>query len=172
MPKRRSLAERFWEKVVVREQSECWTWTACVGRKGYGKIGSGQRDKPTVEAHIVSWELANGPRPAGMNVCHHCDTPACVNPSHLFLGTQAENQADMVSKLRQTLGEKNSMAKLTESDVRTIRALLRRGVMQKSIAVMFGVTDPTISNIKSGKTWSHVSHAKRPVLAGGVFIPS
>jgi hypothetical protein len=172
LPKRRPLEERFWEKVAVRGQSECWHWTACLGRKGYGKIGSGQREKPTVEAHIVSWELANGPRPAGMNVCHRCDTPACVNPSHLFLGTQADNQADMVSKGRQTLGEKNPMAKLTESDIRTIKALLGRGVMQRSIAVMFGVTDPTISNIKSGKTWSRVSQAKGPAPADGVLISS
>src|SRR5258708_5631071 len=97
--KRRPEAERFWEK--VRKTQSCWLWTGAHknGRWPYGVLGGPGDDSPRL-AHRVSWELHHGPIPAGMNVLHKCDNPPCVRPAHLFLGTFADNTADMVKKGR------------------------------------------------------------------------
>jgi hypothetical protein len=86
---------KFWAK--VRKAAGCWEWIADRTAKGYGRKRWGSR---VVLAHRLSWELANGPIPAGLSVCHHCDNPPCVRPSHLFLGTARENVRDMVQKGR------------------------------------------------------------------------
>lgn len=91
----RPIEERFWEK--VKKTSECWLWTAAVDRKGYGRIGLGP---DLLGAHRYSWELAYGPIPDGMAVLHHCDNPLCVRPEHLWLGTIADNNRDMIKKGR------------------------------------------------------------------------
>ena len=95
---RRPLVERFWEKVV--KTPTCWLWTAAA-QGGYGVIGDPHRKGRVLRAHRVSWELHDGPIPSGMDVLHRCDTPACVRPDHLFLGTAADNIADMFAKGRQ-----------------------------------------------------------------------
>src|SRR6266853_3758788 len=98
---RRSITERFWEKVDTT--GDCWLWTASKTEFGYGQFGTA-RGKPSTTAHRVSWELHFGPIPDGMFVCHHCDTPPCVKPDHLFLGTHEQNQLDMLLKGRQARG--------------------------------------------------------------------
>jgi hypothetical protein len=111
-------------------------------------------------AHRVAWELVNGPIPDGLCVLHKCDTPLCVNVEHLFLGTNAENSADMEDKGRQAKGSANGFAKLTESDIPGIRRLLAAGVVQSEIGRRYGVGHWEISKIKTGKLWKHVQHEK------------
>jgi hypothetical protein len=147
-------ALRFWSK--VDRADGCWLWRAFRDRHGYGRYAVTAR-RPRF-AHRYSWELANGPVPAGLCVCHSCDEPACVNPYHLWLGTHADNMADRGRKGRTAVGvgERHGMSKLTEADVRTIRVELACGVLQAVLASRYGVGRTAISAIKTGKLWRHV----------------
>jgi hypothetical protein len=163
MPIRRSLEERFWEKVDRRGPDDCWEWQAGVYDFGYGKINEGGRGK-ALRAHRLSYEMANGPIPEGLIVLHKCDNPPCVNPRHLRLGTHQDNIADMISKgrdnrgpgVKMKLGEANTGSKLTEEQVREIRALCREGYTQTVIAARYGISQSGVSNIKNRKYWPHV----------------
>ncbi len=155
--KHRSLAERFWEKVDKTTTPEgCWLWTAAkVSNRGGSMYGwfDGRG------AHRVSWEIANGPIPIGIEVLHHCDNPLCVRPAHLFLGTQSDNLLDCVSKGRMGMGRR---AKLTLSQVKEIRKAyaVKQGLPQQSriitfgqLAERFGVAARTIRHIVNNETW-------------------
>lgn len=147
--------DRFWSKVRIGDG--CWTWTASLRHKGYGQF---RFDGKTRKAHRVSWEIANGPIPEGQHVLHRCDNPACVRPSHLFLGTNEDNHADMMAKGRNGYaahrGETNGFARLDEESVRRIRRLLADGQTQKELGRLFGVSNQTIFRIQHGHSWSHV----------------
>lgn len=150
--KARPLAERFWEKVSITDG--CWLWTGSQ-TKGYGSFAI-KRSTPRY-AHRLAWEFATGaPVPAGKMVCHRCDVPLCVRIDHLFLGTAADNSADMKAKGRHSHGE-TSYAKLTEEDVRRIRLLCERGLTQTSVAKIYNISFGQVSRIVLMKNWEHVA---------------
>lgn len=156
MPPYRPLVERFQEKVLKNPNPEgCWLWTGAVNEKGYGKIGDGPQR--TRRAHRVSWELHIGVIPFGRMVCHTCDTPSCVNPSHLFLGTGKDNSQDMVCKGRGILpdnrGERATWHKLPESAVFDIRT---RRLSARKFAALYGVSRSAVFRIWEGKNWKHL----------------
>jgi hypothetical protein len=146
--------------------SPCWLWTAYRDPAGYGVFGV--KRSRTARAHRVAWEIANGPIPEGEGhhgvcVCHRCDVRACVNPAHLFLGTQADNNADRHTKGHtrggRAPGERNSQAKLREHVARSILWLRSVGMSNVDAARAVGTTPSTVSNIVRGCTWAHLSRA-------------
>lgn len=147
------LAKRLWAKVDVKEPDECWLWLASKSR-GYGRISCAYS---TLRAHRVVWELTYGPIPEGMCVLHRCDSKACCNPKHLFLGTRLDNARDMVRKGRQAIGERNGASKLTVREVlRLRRHYTGGGVTQRELAVSFGIAQPVVGCIIRRETWKHV----------------
>lgn len=135
----------------------CWVWTGTTTRKGYGQFSLGRRDEGSDMAHRLAWEQDHGPIPEGMQVCHRCDNPPCVNPEHLFLGSAAENQYDKRRKGRAARGERNGGGgKLTADDVRTIRANLSTGATCAAEARRTGVSRTMIYAIRDRRKWNHV----------------
>jgi hypothetical protein len=154
----RTAAARFWEKVDRWDGPDaCWIWLGAFRRDGYGEF----RDGTTVAAHRESWTLTNGPIPDGLFVCHTCDNRRCVNPTHLFLGTNADNLADMAAKGRASraglAGEANGNAVLTDAKVRSIRDALSQGSSKKGLSRTYGVSRRLIQRIADGTAWSHVT---------------
>jgi hypothetical protein len=149
-----SDVRRFFRKVAISNTADCWLWQGALG-DGYGlfTMASGPRLRC---AHRVSYALAHLEAPADMFVLHRCDTPACVNPDHLFLGTHLDNMKDRSAKGRTPpqKGETNNSSKLDTWDVICIRADRRA---QKRIAADFGISQATVSEIKSRQRWAHVS---------------
>lgn len=138
----------------VERSSGCWLWTGGLSPKGYGRFNAG--NKRVELAHRFSFRTHRGPIPEGLCVCHHCDNRKCVNPEHMFLGSQYENMQDMALKGRApiTKGEKCGKAKLTE---RQALEILRSKDVGPSLAQKYGVNVSTIYNIRSGKRWAHLT---------------
>lgn len=133
---------------------DCWLFGT--PGDGYGKL---LVDGRTVSAHRYAYELANGPIPDGMVVRHTCDTPRCVRPDHLTIGTHADNSRDMTERARQARGEAQGSAKVTRSQVIEARRLYTSGETQRHIAKVLGVSKSQVSNIVTGADWSHIPGA-------------
>lgn len=153
------LIDRFLSKINQNGENGCWEWQGSLFKTGYGKFSIGRK---TLYAHRVSYEIHIGIIPKGMLIMHTCDNPSCVNPKHLVLGTQRENIRDMISKGRDnhtggnSCGERNSQAKLSQSQVNEIRELYSTGIVTQDIlAVYFGVSSSHISNIITGHKWNN-----------------
>ena len=140
--------------------SKCKIWPGTKTAAGYGRIGH-------FYAHRFVWGLLNGPIPDGLFVCHSCDNPPCLNPSHLFLGTCADNQADMFNKGRgrRAQGQYTATSKLSDIEAGEIKARVRVGKRGRGghpqsnieqLAAEYGVTSGTIYGIASGRTWKHI----------------
>ena len=131
----------------------CWIWTGTTDGRGYGMVSFRSKDR---RAHRVSYELFKGPIPVGLHILHRCDTPGCVNPAHLRAGTVKENMADRAARGRRDVrGEQIGTSRLTEEDVRKIKA--SPDVSQKVLAEMFGVAPTHIWRIRTGRSWAHVN---------------
>lgn len=149
-----SVDDRFWSKVAIRAWNDCWNWRGSFFRSGYGQFWF---EGTNHHAHRVSFVLGRGEIAGDLQVLHRCDNKACVNPSHLFLGTHDDNMADKCRKGRQARGEGNGRSKLTASDIREIRALWSNGFTNKSrLSARFQVSRAVIADIVSGEKWSHV----------------
>lgn len=147
--------QRFWRKVlIVDDVGSCWEWQAATGVPGYGILWWDRKYHAT---HRISYVLAFGGILPGLCVLHRCDNRKCVRPSHLFLGTQQENDADRVQKGRQARGKKNANAKLTESQIPGIRARWKDGETIAAIARSLGIGESAIRSIVFGETWKHVA---------------
>ena len=146
--------------------SGCWLFDGHLDPSGYGIIDRGKKGiRPRIaRAHRITYEHFVGPIPPGLFVCHHCDTRACCNPDHLFLGTNADNMRDMVKKDRHYMkkghtynrGENSFSARLSENDVRAIRSDRARGVPLKPLAEKYSVTVQAICAIARRRLWKHV----------------
>ena len=166
---KKTLSQRFWEKVKIGTPDECWDWQASLSGDGYGQIRIRTKAQPRrqEQAHRLSYMLHFGGIPDGLFVLHSCKcNRKCVNPSHLRLGTHRDNMDDMVADgtakeghVAQD-GELNHNAKLTAEDVRRIRWFIGEGLNNKEIARAFGgiVTHQTVSLIRNDKLWVGVSY--------------
>lgn len=147
------IETRFWQK--VKKGVECWEWIGSKNRLGYGAIGRGPNGG-TIQAHRLSYELHNSVIPIGMEVCHTCDNPSCVNPAHLWLGTHKENMRDrsLKGRFKCNKGEENPKAKLNRELVKEIRNLYKTGEFSHTgLAEVFNVSKASIYYIVNGKTW-------------------
>jgi HNH endonuclease len=146
MSKRRTtpVEERF-ERYFERKPG-CWLWTGSTGSKGYGQINRG--DGRPERAHRVAWMKFRGPIPDGLHVLHRCDNPGCVNPDHLFLGTDGDNMYDKTSK-----GRHNKQI-LSTADVKEIRAAPKYARFNAAVfAERFGVTVSCIKQVRARSSW-------------------
>lgn len=169
--------ERFWRKVDKSSGPDnCWIWESSKNRKGYGTFNVGRRN---LKAHRIAWIISHGPIPHdgsahGICVCHRCDVRDCVNPAHLFLGTNAQNMADMIQKGRDNKargdshrarmhpelmprGEAHGRALITAAQVLEIRSLYSAGgITMKELGNRFGLAKSSINNIIKRNNWKHI----------------
>ena len=144
------MTRHFWERVAIEEHG-CWLWTGPVSTNGYGQVNN--LGRPTTP-HRAVWVALHGDPGPHLFVMHTCDNRMCVRPSHLSLGTPADNTADCVRKRRHAYGERNGHHKLTRAQATQILALRWQGHTFVEIARMFGVAKATPQDICAGRSWN------------------
>jgi hypothetical protein len=147
------LLAKLTDSVEYDTVSGCWLWAGTVSKGGYGSV---RRSGKSWLAHRLAWAAVNGPITNGLHVCHRCDTPACINPAHLFLGTAKDNMADRKAKGRcaSHVGALNGRARLNEDAVRAIRC---SDLPFTELARQYGVTPEAVGYAARGQTWGHVT---------------
>lgn len=149
---------RFWRGVEKAGPDDCWLYVRGAKRGIYGLFQPGGKGSPHVGAHRFSYELAKGPIPKGLVVMHSCDTPRCVNPAHLSVGTYRDNAMDMVAKNRHKhiapLGKDNGKSILTEEMVIEIKTSPLRNI---DLARKFNVSPGAVRSVRIGRTWRHLT---------------
>lgn len=161
-PAHKTPQQRFWEKVEKAGLDECWEWTGARTPPGYGSF---RLDGRARSAHRVSYEWSRSTSASGLVVRHSCDNPPCVNPRHLFGGTQKDNIRDAAEKGRlngrpgesRNVGRVNGQAVLSPPEVRAIKAQVAAGRLHRDIASDFGVSRSLVSMINGGKRWGHIT---------------
>lgn len=160
------LKERLSSHIKINPETQCWEWQGSK-RNGYGRMIVGSRTDKTRKsqsAHRISYEIYHGEIPDGMEVCHKCDNPCCVNPSHLFIGTRQDNINDRERKGRNKLqyGSKNGRSKLNESQVVEIREKRNLGMSFGKLSKEYGVCKKTIMRVVSRQNWATVNAPEAP----------
>jgi len=154
----RTLKQKVEDGYIPEPTTGCWLWIGTVQGGRYGAIW---HQGKFWAAHRVSYEIVHGPIPDGMKACHKCDTPMCVNPRHLFIGTQRDNVLDMFNKRRgnRCMGEKHLKAKITERQALDILDMSKQGQSRQEIVKKTGISWGIVSGLVLGTTWKHL---KRP----------
>lgn len=156
-PWRESIRARLDSKSEVLE-SGCIEWRGAKLPKGYGQLRLSHPIRKLETVHRLAWIMQSGDIPAGLDVCHRCDNPSCLNPAHLFLGTRKQNMEDMVAKGRSPYspGEKSGKAKITEADVVEMGKMRSYGLSLKDIGATYRLHPSHVSRIMSGARWAHM----------------
>jgi hypothetical protein len=153
--------ERFFAK--VEKTPTCWIWKGAHKAKGYGTIGVGKKsmgNRKNAYAHRISWEMANGEKiPDGLFACHKCDNPPCVNPEHIFIGTNSENILDSVAKKRFPIASRHYRARLKDSDVQVIFEMRKSGLKHREIAEKYGVCRELITHVLNRQAYKSIEVA-------------
>lgn len=158
----RSFEELFWERVSKDGPGGCWIWIGSRNKLGYGFVRKRVNGKTvSIRAHRYAWEMTNGPIEQGLFACHHCDRPSCVNPDHLFIGTAADNVADMRAKGRGVHGEAHPFATVSSMIVRQIRLRVANGEKQCVVAREFNVSPQRVSAIVKRRSWAREDDLER-----------
>lgn len=154
----------FESKISPEPNSGCWLWLGSLNYGGYGRFRVGRK---TRIASRVSYEMYIGKLGDNEIVCHRCDNPICVNPSHLFCGSYRDNARDRDAKMRGIYGRKSFTAKLHDHDIPVILAMIRDGTTYAAIARAYGVSAYAIERIGRGRGWLHVVNANQTFTQRG-----